>query len=180
MHVFRNQLIFLLFDWLYSLYHNVSHTGTLSWQKLATPDKCHIKRCFTSKINKVIFIICSNNNLQQKNTSFGISETHSNTVLFSKILCYTIFLRVTQPHNNRPYYSGKGVVKIVQICHRAVQPGIVQKSFLVTGMKLTIPLPIKSQTCSIIYIKVRWLGWPLNGGHVLLLRTCDSACVLFG
>ena len=49
------------------------------------------------------------------------------------------------------------------------------RSFLLTD--LTIFLPIKS---SFDYIEVQGLGWPLNGGYVLLLQPCDSSTCRVG
>ena len=76
---------------------------TLPWQKLAIPGKCHIKHCFTSKIEKIIL-------------SF-----YENTLLFNT-------LWGNPPPNNQPYSSRKGVVKVVQIWHRDDQPRIIQSS----------------------------------------------------
>ena len=78
---------------------------------------------------------------------------------FCKNILLINILLGNPPPNNRPYSSGKGVVKIVQIWHCDDQPGIVRmRSFLVIGMILTIPLPIKSQICSIILRSGDWTG----------------------
>ena len=64
----------------------------------------------------------------------------------------------------------------MQIWHRDVQPGIVQSSNQIisrdrhnsndiSAFKITNPF---------YYIKVRRLGWPLNGGYILLLQPCHS------
>ena len=54
--------------------------------------------------------------------------TYSNIVPFANILFNPFFYGRTPPTNNRPYSSGKEVVKIPQMWHRNVQPGIVQSS----------------------------------------------------
>ena len=87
------------------------------------------------------------------------------------------FVGETPPPNNRPYFSGKGVVKVVQIWHRDVQPGIVQSSNQIISRDRhdSNDLPAHKLTNLFYYIKIRGLGWPLNGGHVMLLQPCDSS-----
>ena len=68
---------------------------------------------------------------------------------------------VTPPPNNCPQSSGERVLKIVQMWHRDVQPGIVQSSDQIIsrdthGSKDL--LPIKFQTCrSIVMLKQEWI-----------------------
>ena len=84
---------------------------------------------------------------------------------------------VTPIPNNHPYSSGRGVVKIVQIRHRDVQPGIVQISNQIISRDRHDSNDLSA--CKIpkmfYHIKVRGLRWPLNGRYVLLLQPCDSS-----
>ena len=130
---------------------------TLHWQKmLATPGKCHIERCF------MLF--------QEKWDIFKYFPFCESTLLIN-------ILWGNAAPNNRTYSSGKGVVKIMQILHRDGQPGIVQSSNQIICRDRNNCHDLSAHKVSNLfyYIKVRGLGWPLNGGYVLLIQPCDSS-----
>ena len=129
-------------------------------KKTCFPRKCYIKRCFTSKNLKRLFQLY---NLQQRHISFTQSKTYSNSVLFATKNAINS-LWVTLPPNNRH----QGFIKIVQIWHRGVQTGIVQSSNQTISRDRHGSNDLSIQF--FYYIKVRGLGWPLDGGFVLLLK----------
>ena len=83
--------------------------------------------------------------------------------------------------NPPPYYrlysSWKGVVKIVQICLRDVQPEIMQNSNQIISRDRHDSSDLSAHKIPTFFycIKVRGIGLPLNGGYVLLFQPSDSS-----
>ena len=66
---------------------------------------------------------------------------------------------------------------IVQIWHRDVRSGVVQSSNqIISRNKRDSKDRFAHKIRNLFnHIKVRGLGWPLNGAYVMLLQPCDSS-----
>ena len=113
-----------LFDNFVFIFHSIWYICAPLTKTLLTLENGTLNAVLRRKLKRLFYLY----NLQQNNIYFRKCETYSNIVLFAKMLCSSIFCGVTPPPNYRPYSSRKGVVKIVQIWHRNVEPGFVQSS----------------------------------------------------
>ena len=105
------------------------------------------------------------------------NETYLIIVLFVKTFCWSMFYEIALPPNNCLYSFGKRVVMIVQIWHRDVQSGIMQSTNqIISRNRYDYNHLSAHKILNLLYhIKVRGLGWPLNGAYVMLLQPCDSS-----